>query len=102
SMRNFLPDEIIRKEKHGFGLPFGVWAKSDAALRELVNDNLSALKQRRIISAAFIDRANAEHTPEDASYYGSAIWDMVMLEQWLEETERASAAQPALQRAAPE
>ncbi len=102
SMRNFLPDEIIRKKKHGFGLPFGVWAKSDAALRELVNDSLAALKQRGIIAAAFIDRANAEHTPEDASYYGSAIWDMVMLEQWLEETERARAAQPALQRATTE
>ena len=39
ALRGFLPDEIITKKKHGFGLPFGVWmgrhiglAKSPAAL----------------------------------------------------------------------
>ena len=25
SLRNFLPQAILQKQKHGFGLPFGVW-----------------------------------------------------------------------------
>ena len=27
AMQGFLPDEIINKTKHGFGLPFGVWTR---------------------------------------------------------------------------
>ncbi len=34
ALRGFLPDEIIAKKKHGFGLPFGVWLlRDDGAAR---------------------------------------------------------------------
>jgi asparagine synthase (glutamine-hydrolysing) len=33
ALRGFLPDEIITKKKHGFGLPFGVWANRHAGCR---------------------------------------------------------------------
>ena len=29
ALKGFLPMEILRKKKHGFGLPFGLWAVSD-------------------------------------------------------------------------
>ena len=29
--RGFLPDEILQKKKHGFGLPIGIWLKTDPA-----------------------------------------------------------------------
>ena len=32
ALRGFLPDAIITKKKHGFGLPFGIWASQHAAL----------------------------------------------------------------------
>ena len=35
-----LPAEIIRKKKHGFGIPVAFWIKSDPLLRELASDTL--------------------------------------------------------------
>ena len=43
ALRGFLPDAIISKSKHGFGLPFGVWAQRHAALRELATESLRSL-----------------------------------------------------------
>lgn len=83
ALRGFLPDEILDKEKHGFGLPFGLWLKNDAALRRLVLESLDALKSRRIIRADFLDEVIREHQAGHASYYGYVIYDLVMLEQWL-------------------
>jgi asparagine synthase (glutamine-hydrolysing) len=83
SVRGFLPDEIIKKQKHGFGLPFGVWLKTDKPLQDLVYGTLESLRARGIVSAAFVDRVANEHRSGHASYYGYAIWDMVMLELWL-------------------
>lgn len=81
--RGFLPDEILDKEKHGFGLPFGLWLKTDPGLRELVLGSLAALKQRRLVRAEFLDDVMREHQAGHASYYGYVIYDLVMLEQWL-------------------
>ncbi len=83
ALRGFLPDEILDKEKHGFGLPFGLWLKTDPALRTLVLDSLDALKSRQIIRSDFLDEVMREHQAGHASYYGYVIYDLVMLEQWL-------------------
>jgi asparagine synthase (glutamine-hydrolysing) len=88
AVRGFLPDDIISKEKHGFGLPFGVWLKTHAPLQEVVYGNLAALRRRKILSVDFIDRVASEHRSGHAGYYGYAIWDMVMLEEWLAQQER--------------
>jgi asparagine synthase (glutamine-hydrolysing) len=83
AMADFLPKQVIEKEKHGFGLPFGVWLKTDAALGDLVYSNLSDLKSRRLVAASFIDRLIREHREGHPSYYGYVIWDLAMLEEWL-------------------
>lgn len=83
SMCGFLPDEILKKAKHGFGLPFGIWARDHTALRELVGDSLMALKTRRIIAPAFIDELVDQRLHEHAAYYGTMVWLLMMLEQWL-------------------
>lgn len=83
SVKGFVPDKVIEKEKHGFGLPFGVWLKVDRPLQDLVYGSLSSLRQREIFAAEFLDRVVAEHKEGHASYYGYAIWDLVMLEQWM-------------------
>ena len=82
--RGFLPDEILNKEKHGFGLPFGLWLKTDPGLRDLVTGSLQDLKRRRIVRAGFLDEVLREHRDGHASYYGYVIYDLVMLEQWLQ------------------
>ena len=83
AVRSFLPEQTIAKQKHGFGLPFGVWLKTEGALQDLVYDSLHSLKGRGFVRPSFIDRVLDEHRRGDASYYGYAMWDLLMLEQWL-------------------
>jgi asparagine synthase (glutamine-hydrolysing) len=83
AMADFLPDEIIRKRKHGFGLPFGVWLKSHAGLNELIMGHLDSLRSRRIVAPDFLDNLRRQHRDGDASFYGYPIWDMAMLDAWL-------------------
>ncbi len=54
AVRDFLPKEIINKKKHGFGLPFGVWTRSDPRLLVITDDALDALKQRGWFQPAFL------------------------------------------------
>jgi len=84
ALRGFLPDEIITKQKHGFGLPFGVWATQHAALRELATDSLQSLAKRGVIRQEFIDTLLKVHLPAYPGYYGEMVWVLMMLEQWLQ------------------
>ncbi|MEL7450179.1 MAG: asparagine synthase-related protein [Pseudomonadota bacterium] len=84
ALKDFLPHETITKEKHGFGLPFGVWLKTHKGLGELVYGSLENLKSRGIFRDAFIDELVATHRGGHAAYYGGMLWVMMMLEQWLQ------------------
>jgi len=82
ALRNYLPKKILRKKKHGFGLPFGVWLRTHRGLQQLVGDTLSELKGRGIVEPRFVDEIVRLHRTEHASYYGVMIWQLIMLEQW--------------------
>lgn len=87
ALRDLLPEKIINKSKHGFGLPFGVWSNHYAPLGELVGDSLSDFKQRGWIRPAYLDHMLAMQRGPHASYYGVMIWVTMMLEQWLQANE---------------
>ena len=87
ALDDLLPQKIINKSKHGFGLPFGVWSTQYAPLGDLVGDTLSDFKQRGWIQPAYLDHMHAMLRGPHASYYGVMIWVMMMLEQWLQENE---------------
>ncbi len=87
AMAGFLPDEIIHKKKHGFGLPFGLWLHDSPRLRDLVMGSLSDLRRRQIVQPAFLDRLLHLHDADDASYHGVFVWVLAMLEQWFQEHE---------------
>ena len=93
ALRGFLPDEIIQKKKHGFGLPFGVWALSHAGLRELAFDSLAALRTRGIVRATFIDDLRDKLLPQHPGYYGEMVWILMMLEQWFAARAQSTQAQ---------
>ncbi|TFH07511.1 MAG: asparagine synthase [Nitrosomonadales bacterium] len=82
ALRGFLPNEIITKQKHGFGLPFGVWLQDHKPLQILATDSLRDLKSRNIIRADFIDKLLSQHLDEHADYHGTMVWVLMMLEQW--------------------
>jgi asparagine synthase (glutamine-hydrolysing) len=83
ALRGFLPDEIIAKTKHGFGLPFGPWLLTHQPLRQLALDSVSDLKKRGIVRPDFIDELTSVHVQSHAHYYGTMVWVLMMLEQWL-------------------
>ena len=83
AVADFLPDQIINKSKHGFGLPFGVWMAEHPPLQELARDNLARMQRRRYVRPAFIDEIARLHREQHAGYYGEMIWILVMLELWL-------------------
>lgn len=84
SCRGFLADSTLNKSKKGFGLPFGIWLRDHAGLREIASDSLSGLKERGIYKPEFIDETQRLHQEEHAAYYGELVWIMMMLEQWFE------------------
>jgi asparagine synthase (glutamine-hydrolysing) len=77
-----LPDDIIAKQKHGFGLPFGVWLQTHKPLQTLAADSLSDFKSRNIVRSNFIDKLLDQHLDEHAGYHGTMVWVLMMLEQW--------------------
>jgi len=85
ALNGFLPDEIINKTKHGFGLPFGTWLESHPALRQIALESLTDLKKRQVVRAKFIDELTAVHVKNHPQYYGTMVWVLMMLEQWLKQ-----------------
>jgi len=81
ALRGFLPDEIIAKRKHGFGLPFGAWLQAYPQLRQIALDSLADLKKRGIVRPQFLDELPA-YVDGHARYYGPMVWVLMMLEQW--------------------
>ncbi|SER75189.1 asparagine synthase (glutamine-hydrolysing) [Nitrosomonas sp. Nm51] len=82
ALKDFLPKAIIAKQKHGFGLPFGVWLQEHPQLKALAADSLTDLKSRNMIRSDFIDTLLEQHLQEHAGYHGAMIWILMMLEQW--------------------
>jgi asparagine synthase (glutamine-hydrolysing) len=93
ALRGFLPDEIIAKKKHGFGLPFGLWMAREPALRQLAEQSVNALALRGIVREAFVRELLERRMPEHPGYYGELVWSFVMLEQWLTAHRDAAALQ---------
>lgn len=83
ALRGFLPDEILVKKKHGFGLPFGPWAVNHPALGKLATESLHGLADRDIVRRDFIDTLLKVHLPAHPGFHGELVWIMTMLEQWL-------------------
>jgi asparagine synthase (glutamine-hydrolysing) len=83
ALRGFLPDEILAKKKHGFGLPFGVWLAEHAGLQALARESFAGLRARGIVRAAFLDDLLDRRLAQHPGYYGEMVWLLVVLEQWL-------------------
>jgi asparagine synthase (glutamine-hydrolysing) len=84
ALRGFLPDEILAKKKHGFGLPFGLWVNRHRALNAMATDSLHAVAERGIVRPEFVRSLLQVHLPAHPAYYGEMVWILMMLEQWLQ------------------
>lgn len=82
ALRGFLPDAIITKRKHGFGLPYGTWLVQRGALFDMTAASLDSLARRGIVRPAFLDDLIRNLLPSAPGYYGEFVWILLMLEQW--------------------
>lgn len=84
AFENFLPEEILKKKKHGFGLPTGDWLRHHKGFREVARSLLLEPRalQRGYFRRVALERLLQMHDQESSSYYGSHIWNLMMLELW--------------------
>jgi asparagine synthase (glutamine-hydrolysing) len=84
AFNNFLPKQILKKKKHGFGLPTGDWLRHHDGFRDLAR---SLLLEPRALQRGYFKRSALErllklHDEETSAYYGTYIWYFMMLELW--------------------
>jgi asparagine synthase (glutamine-hydrolysing) len=84
AFRHLLPIEVIKKKKHGFGIPVALWLKTDPHLREFSRDILlsSRSRQRGYFRQQFIEDLIQHHEADDTNYYGDILWVFFVLELW--------------------
>lgn len=87
AMREFLPAAVIAKQKHGFGLPFGMWLTSHAPLREFAYSLLDGSVRRGFVRRAFVDELKDSLVPGQPRYYGPLVWSLAIAELWHQRTE---------------
>ena len=83
-MREMLPQSTLTKSKHGFGLPFDLWIRTDPALRDFSYGKLADLGKRGIFQPDFVDETVAAHRRNDTHSHGDLVWAMLLLELWFE------------------
>jgi asparagine synthase (glutamine-hydrolysing) len=85
AVSKLLPEEILKKKKHGFGLPIGVWIQGHPKLRSWAEEILYDPRtyQRGYFQREFIEQL-FKLMDENASspFYGDVMWIFLMLELW--------------------
>lgn len=79
-----LPEAILRKKKHGFGLPIGLWLKEHPLWRRLAEDVLldPQTYQRGYFQRSFVEDLFRWMDADNSTYYGDLLWLFLMCELW--------------------
>ena len=98
ALADFLPPEILKKPKHGFGVPVALWMKTHDQWRDFVGDLLhdSRTRQRGYIQPDVLDTLWQQLDREGHSYYGDSLWPWLMLELWHREIDGGAAETAAV------
>jgi asparagine synthase (glutamine-hydrolysing) len=76
-----VPDKILARPKHGFGVPLGAWFRRD--LRGRIEEALlGAPALGRLLDASRVATLCREHL-EGRVDRGQQLWQLLMLELWL-------------------
>lgn len=81
----FLPKAILEKSKHGFGLPYLEFLRTDPALNAMAREAINDLKRENLFRPEFLEaEIKALAAPEDQEGGALSIaWDLVTLQRWL-------------------
>lgn len=85
AMSGFLPQEILVKKKHGFGLPYSAWLGESKALHDFTFDILGSKqsRERGFFEKDLLDRLWTGYKSDASGYFGDIIWIFLVLEYWL-------------------
>jgi len=85
ALGDVLPRAVIDKPKHGFGLPFASWLRSERVLREMVAELLESEDSplAPYVRPAFLNRLHHAHLNETEPYYADLLWPFLTLSIWL-------------------
>jgi asparagine synthase (glutamine-hydrolysing) len=77
-----VPDEILKRRKHGFGVPLDRWFRQD--LEPYVRSTLAApgARVKQHLAPSAVDRLLAEHRAGQRNH-GHALWTLLTLEVFL-------------------
>lgn len=87
AFKDILPQEIIHKKKHGFGLPVVRWMMRPGRLHDMVKDALfdGRLSRRGIFRAGFVDDLYKRAQADKTTYFGSYLYYIFFMELWMRE-----------------
>ncbi len=82
ALHGSIPDEILYREKQGFGVPVGQWINDQ--LRVRINDDLSAQRtvERGYFERAYVQTLLREHESRRRDH-SDPLWLLWMLELWI-------------------
>ena len=78
--RGTLPEEIIERKKHGFGLPLGAWLRRDMEEARAILLSRPA-RERGLLEMSVVERLIAEHE-SGARDHNRQLWALLTLEEW--------------------
>lgn len=79
--RTLLPPSIVRRPKHGFGVPVGAWLRGD--LKELAQETLDPvrLQHQGIFNPTAVAALLQRHL-EGAANHAKELWTLIMFQLW--------------------
>ena len=78
--RGLLPDDIVNRKKHGFGVPLGAWLRQDiGAAREILLSRRA--RERGLLDMTVVERLIREHE-SGARDHNRQLWALLTLEEW--------------------
>ena len=78
--RGLLPDEIIERKKHGFGVPLGAWLRRDIApVRDILLSRRA--RERGLLQMSVVERLISEHETGRRDH-NRQLWALLTLEEW--------------------
>jgi asparagine synthase (glutamine-hydrolysing) len=83
AMQGILPEQILHKKKHGFGVPLAQWLLQEPRMREMLLDLMhdQRTRTRGYFRAGFFERLLALHAKQP-NFYGEIVWYILALELW--------------------
>ncbi len=83
AVRELLPEAILKKKKHGFGLPVGHWFRTDPKISSLLGDTILAQRsvERGYFNRSFLADLIDRHR-RGAWDFSNELWLLLMCELW--------------------